>query len=153
MECAQWLLTTALVSSLALGSASIAAAEVAATAGQDEVRIAAISGVHTPHQGFALSATVPSDRLCLELAQNLASELGIVVHVVCTDPTSGSTTIVAECGYARAGEATKVESYSRGWGHGGDPFLICVPPARDRFRAHRIAPKLDLLRPAPSPPG
>ncbi len=39
-----------------------------------EQRIAAISGVHTPHQGFALSAAVPSDRLCLELAQNLDVE-------------------------------------------------------------------------------
>ena len=111
-------------------------------------RIAAISGVHTPHQGFALSATVPSDKLCLELAQNLASELGIVVHVVCTDPKTGATTIVAECGYASSRDSTEVESFSKGWGLAGDPFLLCVPPDPTRFRAIRLAPDVDALRPA-----
>ncbi len=120
-----------------------------ALAAAETERIAAISGVHVPHQGFALSATVPSDRMCLELAQNLASELGIKVHVVCTDPSTGGTTIVAECGYADDRDASKVESFSRGWGATHDPYLICVPPDRDRFRAQRILPDLESLRPTP----
>ena len=110
-------------------------------------RIAAISGVHTPHQGFALSATVPSDRMCLDLAQNLSSELGIVVHVICTDPVDGGTTAVAECGYASSREATTVRSFLRSGGVGEKRFLICVPPDPDRFRAERIAPSVAQLRP------
>ena len=122
----------------------------AADSGQaPESRIAAISGVHTPHQGFALAARVPSDALCLELAQNLASELGIVVHVVCTNPAGGATTVVAECGYARSREAKKVESYTLGWGSSSDPFLICVPPDPDRFNARRVRPNVTTLRPKP----
>ena len=113
---------------------------------EDESRIAAISGVHTPHQGFALSATVPSDKLCLELAQNLSSELGIVVHVVCTNPISGTTTIVAECGYAQSRSAERVASYSGGWAGSGDQFLICVPPDSKRFEATRVAPEVERLR-------
>ncbi|GEM_PF-6545862 len=109
--------------------------------------VAAISGVHTPHQGFALSATVPSDRLCLELAQNLASELGIVVHVVCTNPRNGATTVVAECGYAASRSAERVESYSRGWGGSDERFLICVPPDPGRFAATRVAPEMERLKP------
>ena len=58
--------------SLSLLVFSVAMSPFAAVANETvEERIAAISGVHTPHQGFALSATVPSDRLCLELAPNL----------------------------------------------------------------------------------
>ena len=110
-------------------------------------RIAAISGVHTPHQGFALSATVPSDRMCLNLAQNLSSELGIVVHVICTDPNGGGTTVVAECGYASSREATAVRSFLRSGGVGEKRFLLCVPPDPDRFRAERIAPSVSRLRP------
>lgn len=130
---------------------SLPAAAEGPVAANVSTRIAAISGVHVPHQGFALSSSVPSDRICLELAQNLASELGIVVHLVCIDPTSGNTTIVAECGYAKERNARAVEGYSHGWG-GPDPFLICVPPDRDRFQAHRIAPTLDALRPGAVPP-
>ena len=117
--------------------------------GEEATPIAVVSGVHEPRQGFALSTSVPSDRMCVELAQNLASELGIVVHLVCTDPAGGSPTIVAECGYGETRNARKVERY-RHWGR-GDPFLICVPPDRDRFRAQRIVPDLDALRPRPLP--
>ena len=120
---------------------------VAASEEAAETRIAAISGVHTPHQGFALSSVVPSDRMCLELAQNLASELGILVHVICTDPSTGETTAVAECGYADDKDASVVDSFSRSGGLGGSRFLVCVPPDPDRFRAERVAPDVAKLRP------
>ena len=110
-------------------------------------RIAAISGVHTPHQGFALSSRVPSDRMCLELAQNLASELGIVVHVICTDPTNGSTTTVAECGYAASRSSDEVFSFSRSGSRDGERFLLCVPPDPGRYRAVRVPPDVGRLRP------
>ena len=110
-------------------------------------RIAAISGVHTPHQGFALSSIVPSDEMCLELAQNLASELGIVVHVICTDPSSGQATVVAECGYATSATADEVTSFSRTIGRSGERFLLCAPPDPDRFRATRVPPEVDRLGP------
>lgn len=139
---------------LAFMPAGPTAAEEAAST----LRIAAISGVHEPHQGFALSATVPSDRLCVELAQNLASELGIVVHVVCTDAAGGAQTIVAECGFAESPTASSVGSYTHGWGSGDDPYLICISPDPGRLRARRVTPDLDRLRPAPqrrseAPPG
>ena len=37
------------------------------------------------------------------------------------------------CGYSIKRDAQEVESFVRGWGHSDDRFLICVPPARDRF--------------------
>ena len=137
-----------LVSAVAFVTLPAAAETTGGKAEKAGFRIAVISGVHVPHQGFALSASVPSDRMCVELAQTLASELGITVHLVCTDLTGGGTTIVAECGYADKAGSRKVETFSPGWAH--DPFLICVPPERERFRAQRIVPNLNVLRPSPS---
>lgn len=112
----------------------------------DAKRIAVISGIHA-QEGFAVSETVPSDRLCLQLGQNLASELGIAVHVVCTDPATGRSTIAAECGFANDPDAKTVGRYSRGWGDSADPYLICVPRSRDQYRAKQRTPDLEALKP------
>jgi hypothetical protein len=110
-------------------------------------RIAVISAVDTPrHEGFALAVHVPSDRACLELAQNLASQVGTVVSVVCSDSASGRTVLAAECGYASEENAPEVGRYSRGWAHTRDPYLICVRPPRQRFPARRILPDLEAFR-------
>lgn len=51
--------------------------------------------------------------MCLEVAQNLASELGIVVYVDCADPANGKTTVVAECCDANERHAGELESFYR----------------------------------------
>ncbi len=100
-----------LISAVALVSLPAVAARLEAAEGG--ARIAAISGVHVPHQGFALSATVPSDRTCLELAQNLASELGSLctwfarIQQAAAPPSSRSVAMRTSRTRARSGALSR----------------------------------------------
>ena len=112
-------------------------------------RIAAISGIKPPHQGFALSAVVPTDEACTALGLNLASELGISVHVICSKLATGEMTVVAECGFTESPDGDTVGSFHREMlmMTQDTSYLVCVRPSAARYPATRIAPKTEDLRP------
>ena len=151
------IVNVAIVGLLSIASVSVAPVSSSASDAVEAVtrleRIAVVSGVHPPHQGFALSTLVVSDDACLALAQNLASELGIQVHVMCTDAATSAITAVAECGFAMESNGPTVGSFFRGGlMQGGTQFLTCIPPTEARFPAERIVPKPGMLRPRSSGP-
>jgi len=109
--------------------------------------IAVVSGIRPPHQGFAFSVDVPSNDLCFSVAMNLASELGISVHVMCLSQSSGKIISAGECGFAQTPEATEVTSHhSKILASHSTPYLTCVPIQRERFPATQIPPDLTTLR-------
>lgn len=112
-----------------------------------EQRIATVSAIRPPHQGFAFANTVPSDTACLALGQNLAAEIGMAVHVICSRPT-GEVTVVAECGFSAERDGKAASGWSaEGWHHPETKFLICVAPESRQYPAQRVTPNLALLRP------
>lgn len=120
---------------------------LAAEAPATEKRVATVSAIRPPHQGFAFATPVESDTACLALAQNLAAEIGMAVHVMCSDAT-GKTTVVAECGFSAEVDGKTVTGWTaEGWHHPETKYLICVAPEKRRYPARRIAPDLARLRP------
>jgi len=115
----------------------------------ENTTVAVISGVHPPHQGFAISVLAKNSDRCLQLGQDLAAELGVAVQVMCVSNTSGTIEATAICGFTDAEDSDIVGNYHHdAWRLPETAFLKCVPVDNNgRYDAKRIAPDLGSLKP------